>query len=166
MKGTGVMLDDAMVYFEARLSHHWPTVEIRVADVCADADDTVLIAALCRALVDTAAAEWRSGAPTHIVPASLIKLAAWHAGRFGLTGDLLDGRTLAPASAGDVVGRLVDHVRGALRDNGDEEFVEEQVRRVFERGNGADRQRAVLARTGELTDVVTDLARVTAGQGL
>lgn len=164
MKSTGVMLDEAMVYFEARLSHHYPTVEIRVADVCADADDAILIAALCRGLVDTAAAEWRAGAPLPFVPASLIRLAAWHAGRFGLTGELLDGATLTPAPARVVVGRLVDHVRTALRDNGDEEFVDQQVKQVFERGNGADRQRAVLLKTGKLTEVVADLARRTAGE--
>lgn len=32
------------VYFDARLSRHYPTVEIRVADVCLRADDAVLLA--------------------------------------------------------------------------------------------------------------------------
>ncbi|MET0784566.1 MAG: glutamate--cysteine ligase [Leifsonia flava] len=163
MKRTGVMLDDGMVYFEARLSHHYPTVEIRVADVCADADDTVLIAALCRALVDTAAAGWRAGTVVRPIPAPVIRLAAWHAGRFGLSGDLLDSATMTPMPARDVVARLIDHVRAALKENGDEEFVDEQVRRILDRGNGADRQRAVLTRTHQLVDVVSDLARATAG---
>ena len=35
MVDSGVLLDDGMVYFDARLSHRYPTVEIRVADVCA-----------------------------------------------------------------------------------------------------------------------------------
>ena len=164
MTGTGVMLDAGMVYFDARLSHHYPTVEIRVADVCADAQDTVLVAALCRGLVDTAALEWRAGAAPRPIPAAVIRLAAWHAGRFGLSGDLLDPGTMTPVPARVVVGQLVDHVRSALRANGDEEFVDEQVGRVLERGNGADRQRAVLRRTGRLADVVADLARVTVGQ--
>ena len=43
-----------MVYFDARLSARYATVEIRVADVCTDLDDAVLVAALCRALVETA----------------------------------------------------------------------------------------------------------------
>jgi carboxylate-amine ligase len=49
MLGTGTPLDPAMVYFDARLSRSYPTVEIRVADVCQDVDDTVLLAALARA---------------------------------------------------------------------------------------------------------------------
>ena len=51
--GTGVLLDEAMAYFDARLSARYPTVEVRVADVCLRAEDAVLIAALCRGLVET-----------------------------------------------------------------------------------------------------------------
>lgn len=32
--GTEVLLDKGMIYFDVRLSHRYPTVEIRVADVC------------------------------------------------------------------------------------------------------------------------------------
>jgi hypothetical protein len=38
----------------ARLSEHYPTAEIRVSDECVYADDAALIAALARALVETA----------------------------------------------------------------------------------------------------------------
>lgn len=63
MIGTESILDTGMIYFDARLSRNHPTVEIRVADVCRDIDDAVLIALLCRALVTTAGRQWRSGAP-------------------------------------------------------------------------------------------------------
>ena len=49
----GAALDEASVYFLARLSPRYPTVEVRVADVCLDVDDAVLLAALVRALVAT-----------------------------------------------------------------------------------------------------------------
>lgn len=35
---TGTILDQDVVYFDARLSTRYPTVEIRIADVCLDAD--------------------------------------------------------------------------------------------------------------------------------
>ena len=47
---SGAALDVGMVYFDARLSASYPTVEIRVADVCTDVRDAVLLAALSRAL--------------------------------------------------------------------------------------------------------------------
>ncbi len=163
MIASGAILDEGMVYFDARLSHHYPTVEIRVADVCPDAADTVLIAALCRALVDTAAAEWREGEGPPAISVSMLRLMSWQAGRFGIEGDLIDPRTFKPRAAREVVADLIEHVRAALRDNGDEARVEEQVDRIFTRGNGAMRQRAVLEKTGQLSDVVADLATATAG---
>lgn len=72
--------------------------------------------------------------------------------------------SLRPEPAPDVIGALLEHVRPALRSNGDEDFVDAQVADVLRRGNGAMRQRSVLGKTGQLTDVVADLARVTAGQ--
>src|SRR5271169_3216656 len=63
MVGTGTLLDTGMVYFNARLSERYPTIEVRISDVCLRADDTVLIAALVRALVETEARSWRDGRP-------------------------------------------------------------------------------------------------------
>jgi carboxylate-amine ligase len=161
---SGVALDEGMLYFDARLSNHAPTVEIRVADVCPDVDDTVLVAALSRALVDTAAAEWAEGRDAPEVPSQLVKLGSWQAARHGITGGLLRAKNLRPEPARFVVEELVDHVRPALRSTGDEELVDRGVEQVFARGNGAMRQRSTLERTGQLPDVVADLARVTAGQ--
>ncbi|MCM3923043.1 glutamate--cysteine ligase [Frankia sp. AiPs1] len=60
---TGAAMDDGMIYFDVRLSHHYPTLELRVADVCLSVDDSVLLAALARALVSTAARQWAAGEP-------------------------------------------------------------------------------------------------------
>jgi carboxylate-amine ligase len=164
MLDSGVMVDKGMVYFDARLSHHVPTVEIRVADVCPDAAHTVLIAALVRGLVETAARSWREGQAAPPVPAAMLRLASWQAGRYGVTGNLLAPFTLMPRPAADVIGDLLEYVRPALVETGDEHLVEAGIAAVLARGNGAVRQRAVFARTGSLPDVVADLARVTSGQ--
>jgi carboxylate-amine ligase len=163
MVGSGVLLDEGMVYFDARLSQHYPTVEIRAADVCLNAHDAVLLAALCRGLVDTAVAEWTDGQEPPAVPTSMLRLAMWQAGREGVDGNLLDPVTSRARKAEDVLGDLVDHVRPALKAAGDEAMVEERLQEVLTRGNGARRQRAILEKTNRLTDVVADLARVTAG---
>lgn len=164
MVNTGVILDEGMIYFDARPSHHYPTVEIRVADVCLDAQDTVLVAALARGLVETGARDWGSGAPPADVPTALLRLATWQAGRDGVDGSLLDPRTNLPRHAREVLAEMVDRVRPALRASGDDELVDERLAYVLRRGTGANRQRAVLQRTGDLAEVVADLARVTAGE--
>jgi len=91
MIATGTMLDPGMVYFNARLSEHYPTLEIRIADVCLYADDAVLIAALARALVDTEARRWQAGADAPRRRIEVLRLAAWRASRSGLRGAVRDG---------------------------------------------------------------------------
>lgn len=158
------ILDEAMIYFDARASQRYPTVELRVADVCLDAADAVLLAGLARALVSTAAAQWAAGEPPHPVPVALLRLASWQASRYGLTGNLLDPRTSTPRPATDVLEDLLEHVGPALRETGDEEYVAAALGTLLERGNGAARQRARWEQTGDLADVVAEAVRVTAGQ--
>jgi carboxylate-amine ligase len=161
---SGVPLDAAMIYTNARPSHHYSTVEVRVADVCADSDDTVLIATLCRGLVETAAREYAAGEPATPVSCSLLRLADWQASRYGITDQLLDPLTSRPRPARDVVDELVDHVGAALVDSGDEALVAKGIQRLFTSGTGAAHQRAVLAETGRLADVAGYLVRATAGE--
>ncbi|GAA4024224.1 hypothetical protein GCM10023063_00010 [Arthrobacter methylotrophus] len=76
---TGVLLDEGMVYFDARLSRHVPTVEVRVADVCLRAEDAALIAVLVRALVETSVREYHAGIEPAAVPTVI--LYGWRLGR-------------------------------------------------------------------------------------
>lgn len=161
MLDTGTILDQGMLYFDARLSHRYPTVEIRAMDVCLDGGDTVLIAALCRGLVETAARQWAAGEAAPPVPTPLLRLATWQAARHGLAGDLVDPFTGRLRPARDVITGMVDQLRPALWDLGDAALVDQRLKQVLARGNGATRQRSVLARTGQLTDVIADVARVT-----
>lgn len=163
MLATGVMLDEAMVYTDARPSHHLPTIEVRSADVCADVRDTVLMAALARGLVETAAREWASDVPAPDVSTALLRLATWRAGRTGLEGELIDPVGLRPRPAREVVDTLLEHVGDALRDAGDEDLVDQGLRRLLANGNGAMLQRSTYDRTGQATDVVAELAKATAG---
>ncbi len=158
--GTGVALDEGMVYFDARPSAQYPTVEVRIADVCLEIEDAVLIAALSRALVETAAREWACGVPAAPVPVSLLRLTTWHASRYGLAADLIDPREHRPRPARAVVDDLLDHVGPALRDAGDEDVVQRRLVELFAAGTGADRQRAALAAAGRLDRVVLELARI------
>ena len=138
---TGVALDEAMVYFDARLSARYPTVELRVSDVCLDPDSATLAGALARGLVETAAREWESGEPLREVPVELRRTASWRAGRSGLDDVLLDPMTWKPAPAHDVIGAVVDHARDALVDAGDLDTVTDLLGVLWSRGNGATRQR-------------------------
>ncbi|MCF7553030.1 glutamate--cysteine ligase [Pseudonocardia sp. WMMC193] len=156
MLDTETLVDDGMLYFDARLSVRHPTVEIRVTDVCRDREDAVLVAALARGLVETAARDWRAGRAPEPVRTEELRLHLWRAARSGLAGALVDPVTGRPAPAAAVVDRLVAHVAEALDAAGDLAVVRELVAALTARGTGADRQQAVYARTGDLRAVVTD----------
>ena len=161
---TGTVVDAGMIYFDARLSTTWPTVEVRVADVALYREDAVTLAGLVRGLVETAARQARDGRPVPAVRSELIRLAAWRAGRSGLTGELVHPLTGRPAPAVDVLDALLDHVRAALADAGDAERVADGVAAVFHRGTGSDLQRRVFEETGDLAAVVRAAVTVTADQ--
>ncbi|MCZ7456466.1 glutamate--cysteine ligase 2 [Streptomyces sp. WMMC940] len=161
--GTGVLRDEGMVYFDARLSHRYPTVEIRVADVCLSPSTTVLLATLARGLVETAAREWHKGEPPARHGTSLLRMAAWQAGRYGLEHELMHPLTMRPEPAGNVVRALFDHVRDALDVTGDLAAARKALDVLLSEGNGARVQRELLERTGNLRDVVTECVRRTQG---
>lgn len=151
---TGVILDKGMLYLDARLSHKQPTVEIRVADVCLDARDTVVLAALVRALVDTAAQQWRAGIPPVPMPSAALRLAEWQASLTGATGLLPHPVTGVAGSAADAVTALLAHTQPALERAGDLTLVQRGLVRIVRSGGGAGRQRAAFARRGRMRDVV------------
>ncbi|MEW2548248.1 glutamate--cysteine ligase [Streptomyces sp. NPDC047002] len=161
MVESGVLRDEGMLYFDARLSHRYPTVEIRVADVCLSASTTTTLAALARALVETEARARRSRGPAPDHGVALLRLASWQAARSGLEGPLLHPRTMRPAPARTVVEALFDHVRDALADPGDTDLVRGGLDRLLDGETGAARQRAVLRRTDSLREVAAECAALT-----
>ena len=165
MLATGTILDEKMVYFDARLSARWPTVEVRVADVCLHADTAVLLATLARGLVETAARAWEAGEEPVDHSVSLLRLADWRAARSGLTGDLVDPVTMRNAPAETVVRALLEHVGDALADSGDLERARQACAGLLRHGNGSQVQREVYERTGSLREVVTTCVRQTQGRG-
>ncbi len=154
----GAALDPGMLYLDARLAQDFPTVEIRVADVCTEVDDAVLIALLSRALVETEATVWRRDDTPSQWRGDLLKAAGWRAARFGVPGPLVHPGTLALAPTRGVVEALLDHVRDALEDAGDTRLVADLFEQLLARGNGAVRQRSVFEGSGDLGRVVADVA--------
>ena len=159
--GRGAALDERNVYFLARLSPRYPTVEVRVADVCLDAGTAVLAAGLIRALVATALAEARRGTPVAAAPAEQVAAALAAAARQGLDGAGVDPFTGQAVDAPTLRSRLLDHVYPALSDHGDTETVTRLLHRLDQRGTGAARQRALFTSAASKPAFIQALARAT-----
>ncbi|MFF7177317.1 glutamate--cysteine ligase [Streptomyces sp. NPDC008121] len=153
---TGIITDTGQLYWQARLSDKYPTVEVRCADVQLRADAAVMFAGLVRAMTATAIREEKAGAPLPQCTPELLQAANWHAARHGLSGLLVDptGRT---RRAGDVLVMLLDHLTPALDEAGDTREVTSLVHRLLQEGTPADRQRRALAEGGPaaLAELIT-----------
>ncbi|MGJ5761158.1 carboxylate-amine ligase [Streptomyces galbus] len=158
---TRTVLDRGGVYWDVRPSHHLPTVEVRVADAALTPEDTVLLAAVVRALVGTALEAIRAGGPAPRPGPEILRAASWRAARDGLAGHALDPltRRLVPAVA--QVERMLRALSPALRRSGDLDLVRGHWERLRTRGSGADRQRAAYRHRASLHDVVDHVIAAT-----
>lgn len=145
LQEAGAIEDPTHLYWWARPSMRYPTVEVRVADVGLTCDDAVVVAGLARGLVRTHVAG-RSEPPAASLP--VLEAAAWRAARYGVAGELVSPVDGVSRPAVEVVGELLDHVADALDELGDREQVTELVTRILRDGNGAGRQRATRRREG------------------
>ncbi|UQI44984.1 glutamate--cysteine ligase [Streptomyces sp. HU2014] len=153
----GAITDRGQLYWQARLSDRYPTIEVRCLDVQLRVDDAVMFAGIVRALVATAIRDEKTGPLLTPCTPELLNASNWHAARYGLDGVLVDpeGRR---RGADAVVLTLLTHIGQALEESGDTRQVSSLVHRLLRRGTPADRQRRVLASDGirALTDLITE----------
>ncbi|MBB1254315.1 glutamate--cysteine ligase [Streptomyces sp. OF3] len=155
------LIDPGGLYWDIRPSHHLPTVEIRVADAVLSPADTLLIAALVRALTVTALTAVRAGEPAPRPAPEILRAACWRAARDGLTGSGIDPFTGGLVAQATLVERLLHAVEPALRRHDDLDLVRDQWRRLRTEGSGADRQRAAHRRRFSTHDVVDHVIAAT-----
>jgi carboxylate-amine ligase len=158
MIDSGAVLDEAMVYWDIRPSAHLPTVEVRISDVPATIDETVLPATLVRALVATAV---RAGDPGPPFSPELVRAARFRAARSGLEDTWLDVHSGHLAPPRRVLGSLLRHLRPELSAQGDYRRTVTLLDRLLATGNGATRQRRTWQARRQVRDVVAEGTRWT-----
>ncbi|GAA1061768.1 carboxylate-amine ligase [Agromyces bracchium] len=162
MLGLGGLVELALIAWNVRLSEHLPTIEFRMSDAQLTTDDTLLVAALCRAFVMRAIDEHdRFGSdpaairplrsvddPDPDPPPELLSAATLHAAHAGLSGGAFDPASGRLAPAHELVRRLERHLTEPLERAGDRELVHRLVARLLRDGTGAQRQLAAWHRGG------------------
>lgn len=139
---TGVSVDPGMTPWFARPSPRFPTVEVRAADAGLTVADTLLQAALTRALVATALRDVAAGVPAPLLTDDVAAAAVFNAARHGVSGPAVDpgGACLVPVDR--LVDALLDHVGDALSARGEAATVRALLDELVAEGDGASRQRA------------------------
>ncbi|SDJ14744.1 carboxylate-amine ligase [Actinokineospora alba] len=138
----GVLIDDRMTFWFARLSPHLPTVEFRAADTTVEAWESVLQAALSRALVRTAVEELAVGREGPRLDPQMAAAAVWSAARYGVDGPAVHPVDGVLVTGHRMVAELLAEVTPALEDAGDLAFVRVAWSLLRLRGTGAELQRA------------------------
>jgi carboxylate-amine ligase len=158
---TETIVDDGMAYFDVRLSRDYPTLEVRVADVCPRVEVSAAVAVLARALVERAAADWAAGVPAPDLSPATASLMTFRAARSGLSGALVDPVSRTPRPAATVVAALLEHVAEPLAAYGDRALVDEVVGSLLTDGTAAERHRRVAGDDLDLAAVVRDTVELT-----
>ncbi|MCT9089759.1 glutamate--cysteine ligase [Streptomyces sp. ASQP_92] len=158
---SSVIGDTGQLYWHARLSERFPTVEVRCMDVQLRADDATMLAGIVRALAATALRDHKDGVPLRPARPEVLQAAMWHAARHGLSSTLLDTQG-HPQPAADVLSRLVEYITPGLQDHGDIRHVEPLISRLLREGTGADQQRQALLRGGHMTALTDFITQETA----
>ena len=162
---TGCVEEATKIYWDARLSERYPTVEFRVTDVCMTVDEAVMVAGLVRSLARTCYEQAVADKPFPTTRHELIRAAQWRAARYGLDTELIDVEEKRAIPAGELMEKFLTFVRPSLEDYGDWDEVSALVHQTMQQGNGARRQREVYQRNGSLEDVVDFIVAET-GKGL
>src|ERR1700730_3459518 len=98
MMRSGAIKDSSHLWWAIRLSHKYPTLELRAPDCCTRLDDAIAIAALYRALVRYLYANTEHNSELDVVDRSIAVENKWRAQRYGAKG------TFVTRSGGITVG--------------------------------------------------------------
>ena len=137
------LIDDATkLWWDVRPSARFPTLEMRLCDMCPALDDGIAIAALFQCLVSMLYRLRRDNQRWRIYPRALVQENRWLAQRYGTAAELVDfGRGERVAYA-----ELVEEIIALVAEDAERlDCVAEvaHVRAIAARGTGAHRQLAV-----------------------
>lgn len=111
--GAGLIEDATKLWWDVRPSHRFPTLEMRVTDICTRLDDAIAIAALWRCLLRMLWRLRRGNMRWRIYPRMLVEENRWRAQRYGIDEGLVD------FGKGRVVpyGELLDELIGLITED-------------------------------------------------
>jgi carboxylate-amine ligase len=139
---TGEIEDGTKVWWDLRPSSRFPTLELRVTDLCTRVDDAVAVAALYQCLTRMLFRLRRNNQRWRSYSSFLVNENRWLAQRFGVRGELIDfGRGEKVPFAG-----LIEEAITVTEEDADALGCSAEVRharRVVADGTSADRQLSV-----------------------
>ena len=145
LERTGLCDDATKIWWDIRPSARFPTLELRVCDICTRLDDAITIAALWQAILGTLYRLRANNQTWRRYRRTLVDENKWLAQRYGIGAELADFGVLARKPFGVLMEEIIELVRDeAMRLGGLPEVL--RARDILDRGTSADRQLNVHAR--------------------
>lgn len=164
----GAIEDSTKIWWDIRPSANFPTLEMRVCDVCTRLEDAIAVTAIYQALTRRILRLKKDNMKWRVYPAFLISENRWMAQRHGVSGNLIDFGSGKAVPYADILEELITWIAedadalGCLKEV-------EHARTIVKRGSSACRQNEIYeqARTAGLRKrdafnaVVDDLVKET-----
>lgn len=131
--------DGSEIWWDIRPSHKYPTVELRICDVCPRMEDALCIAAVYACLIRMLLRQYHAGALPDEPPTEIIVENKWLAQRYGMLSFLGDTRRGGRIDIAEEVETLVEELAGDARALGCEAELGHSLSIVRE-GASADEQ--------------------------
>lgn len=138
----GLIEDGTKIWWDLRPSARFPTLEMRISDVCTRLDDAIAIAALFRCITRMLWRLRRNNQRWRQYPLFLIDQNRWLAQRDGVNGELVDFGRGECVPFGDLLEELMELTREDAEYFGCLAAVE-HARAIISDGTSADRQVAI-----------------------
>lgn len=141
----GLIEDASKLWWDVRPSVRFPTLEMRITDMCPYLDDAIAIAALYQCILSMLWRLKRQNQRWRIYPNMLVKENRWRAQRYGFDSGLADFGKGEIVAYADLLEELIELVQpdaerlGCVAEIGN-------TRRILARGTSAHRQRATYAK--------------------
>jgi glutamate---cysteine ligase / carboxylate-amine ligase len=145
LEQTGLCDDATKIWWDIRPSAKYPTLEMRVCDICTRLDDAITIAALWQAILGALYLLRANNQTWRRYRRTLVDENKWLAQRYGIAAELADFGVLARKPFGVLMEEIIELVRDeAMRLGALPEVL--RAREILDRGTSADRQLTVHAR--------------------
>jgi len=159
---TNTIPDGTKVWWDVRPNHKYPTLEMRICDVCTRVDEAIAIAAIFQAICYKCWKLRTSNMTFRVYPSSLIEENKWRAVRYGLDGNLIDFGKQRELPARELVSEVIEWFIGDVIDELGSRAEIEYAYKIMAHGTSAHRQLATFEQTLDLKAVVDQLIHETA----
>jgi carboxylate-amine ligase len=144
----GLIEDATKLWWDVRPSERYPTLEMRISDICTNIDDGITVASLYLSLLHMLFRRRRLNQRWRTYADMLVEENIWRAQRYGVEGSLMDFGIGELVPYAELVEELIDLVHKDADELGCLEEVE-RARDIVTRGTSADRQLAVYRKARE-----------------